>query len=88
MCGRNIDTNGKINDYGHIVIGEPQIYEHLSNLNSEDIVISVLHHPFSWLQEFDRDRVEERLKKESNFILYGHQHKSKVDVVQGTTGNC
>jgi hypothetical protein len=48
----------------------------------------VLHHPFEWLDEFDRDCVESRLMKGCDFILQGHQHKPNVAAILNTSGNC
>ena len=74
MCGRNKDAKGEVYDYGYTLVGEPQIYDALSQIAAADVRIVVLHHPFNWLTEFDRNRVEERLGRAVHFILYGHQH--------------
>src|SRR5215475_2167789 len=88
MCGRNKDAQGEVNDYGYLVVGEPQIYEALTRSASADVILAVLHHPFDWLKEFDRTRIEERLGNACHFILRGHQHMPQVHVVQGPGGDC
>jgi hypothetical protein len=88
ICGRYRDIKGKVSDYGHLVIGEPQIHELLTDLADVDICISLLHHPFDWLEEFDRNRIEERMGRSCHFILCGHQHTPKVNIVHGTAGDC
>ena len=87
MCGRNRNADGKINDRGFVLVGEPQIQGHLEEMADADIKIAVLHHPFDWLAEFDCNRIEEHLKQVCNFILRGHQHKPKVDVIHSTSGD-
>jgi PAS domain S-box-containing protein len=57
-------------------------------MSNSDIKIAVLHHPFEWLAEFDRNRIEKRLMQECDFILHGHQHKPGINVIHGNLGNC
>ncbi|MFZ2472394.1 MAG: tetratricopeptide repeat protein [Methanothrix sp.] len=85
MCGRN---KNKIGDYGFVIVGEPQIYNALEEISRTDLRVAVLHHPFDWLREFDRNRIEDSLRQGCDFILRGHQHKPKVEITSGTSGNC
>jgi predicted phosphodiesterase len=85
MCGRN---KAQIGDKGFIIVGEPQIYSVLDEISDADLKVAVLHHPFDWLTEFDCNRIETRLLEGCDFILRGHQHKPKVEVTSGTSGNC
>jgi tetratricopeptide (TPR) repeat protein len=87
MCGRYKEADGKINDYGKLIIGEPQIYNVLKQASNTDLRLAIIHHPFDWLIEDDRNRVEDRLKKECHFILCGHVHVPRVEIVTGTQGN-
>jgi predicted MPP superfamily phosphohydrolase len=88
MSGRNKDASGEIDDYGRLVIGEPQIHDALTKLETCRLRIVVLHHPFEWLERSDRNRVEERLMDQSHLILRGHEHTPNLSVVTGPTGNC
>ncbi|MCP4699390.1 MAG: SUMF1/EgtB/PvdO family nonheme iron enzyme [Gammaproteobacteria bacterium] len=88
MCGRKKDANGEPDDYGALIIGEPQIVDGLNKISAADVRIAVMHHSFDWLAEFDRSRVEERLGKECHFILCGHQHMAQVKIITGTPGDC
>ncbi|MCP4697389.1 MAG: SUMF1/EgtB/PvdO family nonheme iron enzyme [Gammaproteobacteria bacterium] len=86
MCGRG---KGEPEDYGVLIIGEPQADEGLKKIAAADLRIAVLHHSFEWLAEFDRVRVKEHLGQKCDFILCGHQHMPKVEVLAGgTSGNC
>jgi tetratricopeptide (TPR) repeat protein/3',5'-cyclic AMP phosphodiesterase CpdA len=87
MCGRNKNPDGKINDKGFAIVGEPQIQNYVDQIADADIRIAVLHHPFDWLAEFDCDRIESRMRQSFNFILRGHQHRPKVEVIHGTSGD-
>lgn len=88
MCGRIKDDQGEINDYGYALVGEPQIHDALAQIASADMRIAVLHHPFDFLSEFDRNRVEDQLQRQVHFILRGHEHKPKVSALQSTSGDC
>ena len=88
MCARNRDAHGQVNDYGYTLVGEPQIHTALSRIADADLRIAVMHHPFDWLTGFDRNHVEPRLIQACHFILRGHEHKPKVQVVSGTAGDC
>ncbi len=87
MCGRNKDAKGEINDYGFTLLGEPQIHDALAQIAEADVRLVILHHPFAWLAEFDRNRVKERLGREAHFILCGHQHVPQIEVIKGTSGD-
>jgi len=70
MAARNKNTTqDKVDDDGHLIVGEPQIYDFLTNIEKTDLRIAVLHHPLSWLTKFDRDRVKGRLLKEFATIM-------------------
>jgi hypothetical protein len=88
MCRRNQCINGVFNDYGYALMGEPQIQDCIDQIGEGDIGIAVFHHPFEWFAEFDRNRIETRLRRNCTFILNGHLHKPKVQFdFGGTLGN-
>ncbi len=88
MCGRNKDANGRVNDYGFLTLGEPQLHEALAAIEGADLRLAVLHHPFTWLAHFDCNRIEERLKRECHFILHGHEHVPNFNLGHGLSGQC
>ena len=87
MTGRNKNAKGEVDDYGHSLIGEAQIHEALKQIADDELRIAVMHHPFEWLSQFDRNRTEGRLCNACHFVLCGHVHDAQVRVVNGTTGN-
>ncbi|HKQ09500.1 MAG TPA: metallophosphoesterase [Blastocatellia bacterium] len=87
LTGHNKDSKGRVNDRGYLILGEPQIHRALEQSANADVRIVVLHHPFEWLNEFDRLRVEDRLTKECHFILCGHQHFPQIKIVHGPNSN-
>jgi formylglycine-generating enzyme required for sulfatase activity len=87
-CGRNKNEQGEVNDYGFLAVGEPQIHSALASLADADVRIAVVHHPFAWLQGFERSLIEERLKEVCHFILRGHEHEPNFDLTSGLQGPC
>jgi predicted phosphodiesterase len=84
--GRTQSPSGEISDYGNLIVGEKQVYPALNSLRDTDISIAVMHHPFPWLLDFDRDVVEERLCNQCHFVLHGHQHQPRVQISTTTLG--
>lgn len=88
MNARNRDAQGEIQDYGYTLIGEQQVHDSLQQIADADLRIAVVHHPFDWLSEFDRNRTEAKLGRNCHFILCGHTHNPQVKVLRGTGGDC
>jgi 3',5'-cyclic AMP phosphodiesterase CpdA len=88
MCARHKDQQGWIDDTRRLIVGEPQLHDRLAEIADADLRIAVMHHPFDWLAPFDRDRIEERLRRACHFVLLGHEHQPRVDVVSSTAGDC
>ncbi|SEH52830.1 NACHT domain-containing protein [Magnetospirillum fulvum] len=86
MCGRNKKSSGEVDDRGYLVVGEPQIVDAINNSGGGDLRIVVMHHSFEWLSDFDRNRVEGRIKEWADFILLGHAHSPEVASLEGTGG--
>ena len=88
MCGRNLDDKNEVNDYGFLAVGEPQLHEALASIQNSDVRIAVIHHPFAWLGEFERNLIESRLKAGCHFILRGHEHEQGFDLSSSIHGEC
>ena len=54
-------TDAKVDDRGFLIVGESAVYEALSMGDDADIRFVLLHHPFDWLVEFERHRLDEEL---------------------------
>jgi tetratricopeptide (TPR) repeat protein len=90
MCARQLDRSNpkEFDDARSLLVGEPQIHDALEQIAGDDLQIVLIHHPFEWLAEFDRNHVKETLKRRVQFILCGHQHVGGIEVVRGTGGEC
>jgi 3',5'-cyclic AMP phosphodiesterase CpdA len=66
-----------------LLLGERQVRAALDRANGADLKIALLHHPFDWLREFDRDDAEPLLSDHCDYILHGHMHQ--VGLLQART---
>ncbi len=62
-------------DKGQVVVGERQVREALDSTSHPQLLISLLHHPPSYLKEFDESDVKNLLEQRCDFILHGHVHE-------------
>lgn len=87
MCNRH-KTKDEIDDKNYVLIGEHQIRKLLDKIDEEnvDLSIAILHHPFEWLNDFDRRRIENLLIENCDFILTGHRHTPKVRTISNQRG--
>jgi len=69
-------------DYGRLALGERQVRGALEVVHDADLRIALLHHPFDWLWEFDRDDCEGLLLESCDFILHGHLHRAGLLTLQ------
>lgn len=78
MCSFNKDDGDIYRDDGILLVGERQINSARDRVGEEnDLIISLLHHPYSSLnQEFEAHRTTSLLRRHSDFVLRGHVHRS------------
>jgi len=92
MSSLNLDSAREVEDYGQLIVGEPQIEEALSGLEECDLIVGIMHHPFPWLalkdNIDDRRKVRARLMEVCDVILHGHEHEPATFLHQGTYGKC
>lgn len=62
-------------DQNHLVIGERQVRDAIAQNTDATLRIALVHHPFDWLADFDRNDSEDILVQNCDFILHGHRHK-------------
>jgi predicted phosphodiesterase len=89
LSGRNKNAEGRIDDYGKLILAESQVYELLNKTFTDaDVRIAAMHHPFEWLVDCqERDRAEKLLCENCQFLLFGHRHLGQVKLWAGHWGN-
>jgi predicted MPP superfamily phosphohydrolase len=68
---------GSDSDRLNLFLGEHQLRNAMELAKQADIHIGLVHHPFDWLQDFDRSTCEALLLQHCHFILRGHLHETK-----------
>jgi hypothetical protein len=70
--------SGSDDALGKLIIGERQIREALDKTKNPDFLLALVHHPLSWLAEFDASDARELLNSRCDFLLHGHVHSIGV----------
>jgi len=63
-------------DRGCLALGEQQVRQALDQAQGADLKIALMHHPFDWMQDFDRMDCEALLMAGCDFVLHGHLHRT------------
>lgn len=70
MCGRD----SVFQDSGALLVGKPQLYRSLNQIQDSAVKIAVMHHPVYWLAPFEVSHIERDLENQCDFLLTGHRH--------------
>ncbi len=62
-------------DRNRLLLGERQVRAALGKVKDADLCLAVMHHPFDWIQDFDRSVVNPLLCDNCDFVLHGHMHQ-------------
>lgn len=66
-------------DDRHVWLASEWQFNYMSErINSADIRIGLIHHPFDWLSEAEQHDAENRASRTLHFLLHGHTHISWV----------
>ncbi|MEO7143660.1 MAG: SUMF1/EgtB/PvdO family nonheme iron enzyme, partial [Bryobacteraceae bacterium] len=87
LCGRQSGDGTEL-DERRLVVGEPQLRAAIKPVKNADLRICIMHHPFDWLIEFDRNDIKREALSTFHFVLSGHVHQPEIRVGYGTDGNC
>jgi 3',5'-cyclic AMP phosphodiesterase CpdA len=81
-------AEGGVDDHGKLLIGERQVINALELAGRRDphIIISMAHHPFHLLQNFDRHSVQMRVERSCHFFHCGHLHEPEARKTAGPSG--
>jgi predicted MPP superfamily phosphohydrolase len=65
---------GSENDRGRILIGDSIAREALDAIDQHEIRLIVVHHPLTWLADYDAAALREMFESCGVFVLTGHEH--------------
>lgn len=69
-------------DAGSLVLGERQIIDCAANLSDPScLTFALLHHPFSWLTEFEQLSIENLVIDHADICLRGHVHSPDMRAI-------
>lgn len=75
-------------DRSNLIVGRKQMDPIINYLNENELYIKIamIHHPYDYLVESDKDRIESILTREFDLILSGHVHRSNSHMYQNSLG--
>lgn len=65
-------------DQKFLIVGEAQTQKAFEPVLTSDYIITVMHHPISWLADFDESVVKRNIMKHSHLLLHGHTHQNSI----------
>ncbi len=81
LCGSDEDK------HPGLVIGERQVRSALAEAKDVDLRITLVHHPFDWLREFDQRDSAPMLADRCDYILHGHLHITSAGRLDSPDGS-
>jgi 3',5'-cyclic AMP phosphodiesterase CpdA len=72
-------NDGGVHDKGNLVLGEKQMRDAIEQSSGVDFRIAIMHHPLSYLNDFDNQDVVRLMSRDCNFLLRGHLHESDFE---------
>jgi predicted phosphodiesterase len=82
--------SGGDQDQGRLLLGLFQLNDTVQSPEAEaaDLRIAVVHHPWSFLADFDGDEAEVIVQQHCQLLLRGHLHKQRAAYVQTLGTGC
>jgi hypothetical protein len=61
-------------DKGKLLVGSNLVQAHLKLIQDSDVRVVVMHHPPSWMTDFEQEALEDVLERDGTIVLTGHEH--------------
>lgn len=74
-------------DRGNLLMGKFQIEDSLTFIANADVKIALMHHPVTFLKDFDYSNAKQMLQGNYNILLNGHTHELESELTQSIAGN-
>lgn len=75
-------SQGGTTERGTLLVGEKQVLDSDTGTKTHALKFGILHHPFSWLQEFEQVQIENLLMERVHVVLRGHVHSEDQRIVE------
>jgi len=69
-------------DCRKLAVGLQQIKNCVDDNHQNYLVIALMHHPVSWLKEFEELLIENTLIKDTHIVLRGHVHQGDTSLIE------
>jgi predicted MPP superfamily phosphohydrolase len=74
-------------DKGIIVVGDTQLASAHSFIKDCDIKIALIHHPYDWISEVEKNVIHNHLLTNYNLMFVGHVHEGQTNVETNYAGS-
>ena len=89
FSGENRFENGTIIiDKKELIVGSHQAKSAYELLSEVDICFTLMHHPFSQLNDFEEGTIKRIVMEKSNIIFHGHTHSTSIAEIIGPDAGC
>ena len=75
-------------DHGRLLIGKWQINKLFKKSPETDVIVVLVHHPWSYLPDFDRSEIESQVHRQAHIVLRGHLHEQRSRVSADPDNAC
>ncbi len=75
-------------DHGKLLIGRWQTNAVLNGTTTADARVVLVHHPWSFLAEFDASEIEQTIHQKCDILLRGHLHRQQSRVLHDPDNAC
>ena len=82
-------ATGKASDYdnGKLIIGRKQLELATNSISECSIKLGLVHHPFSWLSNFESSEINRITNQNYDAFFHGHVHNPSIASTQSTLGS-
>ncbi|MCH8149609.1 MAG: metallophosphoesterase, partial [Planctomycetes bacterium] len=75
-------------DHGRLIVGRWQVNQLLRDAEKADVSVVLMHHPWSFLAEFDATDAESSVQRQCDLVLRGHLHRQQSRAIHTPEKAC
>ena len=85
---RRFEDDTVVLDDKALIVGETQARKAYKAIEQSDFYITIMHHPFSLLADFDESLIKRIVMQNSDIILHGHIHSNTTTEIVEPDSKC